>query len=178
MDCLMQACERAGWFLHAYALMTNHFHLGVETPRGNLVEGMKWLQGTFANRFNRYRSERGHVFQGRYHANVLEDEAALASVAHYIHLNPLEAGIVPIEELASYRESSLWTLFHPKQRPPCLHVEAFLTQPGKLSDTAAGHQSYLDYLRFLSSDSREQQRQAFGQMCKGWALGQAKGVKP
>jgi len=171
MECLLQACERAGWLLHAYALMSNHFHLGVETPRANLVEGMKWLQSTFANRFNRYRSEHGHVFQGRYHAKPLEDEFAMASVAHYIHLNPLEAGIVSIEDLGTFRDSSLWALLHPQARPPCLRVDAFLTQAGKFADTPAGHRSYLDYLRFLAADKEEQRRQAFEQACKGWAQG-------
>jgi hypothetical protein len=46
--------------------MRNHYHLAVETPLGNLVPGMQWLQATFANRFNRLRGERGHLFQGRY----------------------------------------------------------------------------------------------------------------
>ena len=55
--------------------MSNHYHLVVETPKGNLVEGMGWLQSTFANRFNRFRGENGHVFQGRYKALILSDEA-------------------------------------------------------------------------------------------------------
>ena len=42
--------------------MSNHYHLAVETPMPNLVAGMKWLQGTFATRFNRFHGERGHVF--------------------------------------------------------------------------------------------------------------------
>ncbi len=66
LTCLEEACKRSRWVLHAYVLMGNHYHLALETPRGNLVEGMKWLQATFANRFNRFRSENGHVFQGRY----------------------------------------------------------------------------------------------------------------
>ena len=58
-DCLFDAAVRNGWLLHAYAIMGNHFHLAVETPAGNLVSGMQWLQSTFANRFNRLRGERG-----------------------------------------------------------------------------------------------------------------------
>ena len=50
---LGRACEKTGWQVHAYCLMTNHFHLVVETPRANLVEGMKWLLGTYTLRFNR-----------------------------------------------------------------------------------------------------------------------------
>ncbi len=63
--CLFEACEKSGWRLHAYVIMRNHFHLAVETPQGNLVKGMHWLQGTFATRFNRFRSEQGYLFQRR-----------------------------------------------------------------------------------------------------------------
>lgn len=46
LKCLGQASEKTGWLIHAYVLMGNHYHLLLETPRGNLVAGMKWLQGT------------------------------------------------------------------------------------------------------------------------------------
>ena len=65
---LSEGCKRYGWQLFAHVIMRNHFHLAVETPLPNLAEGMHWLQGTFATRFNRYRGERGHLFQGRYYA--------------------------------------------------------------------------------------------------------------
>ena len=47
--CVFGACERSGWLLHAFVIMGNHYHLAVETPKGNLVAGMQWLQSTFAN---------------------------------------------------------------------------------------------------------------------------------
>jgi hypothetical protein len=50
------------WRLHAYVIMRNHFHLALETPQANLVEGMHWLLSTFSTRFNRFREERGHLF--------------------------------------------------------------------------------------------------------------------
>jgi len=171
LKCLMETCQRCGWVLHAYVIMGNHYHFAVETPQGNLVEGMKWLQATFANRFNRFRKERGHVFQGRYHAKLLEDEFALAAVAHYIHLNPVEAGLVKLETLGEFQDSSYWVLQNKAARPACLNVEAFLTQAGKLADTPAGHRSYADYLAFVSSDSAEQRRLCFDKACKGWAQG-------
>ena len=64
-ECLFDACTKSHWLLHAYVVMRNHYHLAIETPEGNLVAGMQWLQATFANRFNRFRGERGHLFQGR-----------------------------------------------------------------------------------------------------------------
>ena len=52
LETLGEACEKTGWRVHAYVLMGNHYHLLVETPEGNLVAGMKWLQGTYTQRFN------------------------------------------------------------------------------------------------------------------------------
>jgi REP element-mobilizing transposase RayT len=55
---LFEACEKGRWIVHAYVLMSNHYHLAWETPEANLLPGMAWLQETFANRFNRFRGER------------------------------------------------------------------------------------------------------------------------
>jgi len=71
--CLFEASAKSGWVLHAFVVMRNHYHLALETPTGNLVTGMQWLQATFANRFNRLRGERGHLFQGRYKALLVEE---------------------------------------------------------------------------------------------------------
>src|SRR5882762_1505194 len=68
LKCLAEACEKTGWIVHAWAVMRNHYHVALETPEPNLVEGMSWLQTAFCSRFNRYRKENGHVFQGRYKA--------------------------------------------------------------------------------------------------------------
>lgn len=64
--CLFEACEKCGWVLEGYCVMTNHFHLVIRTPEGNLVYGMKWLQSTFANRYHKFRKVHGKLFQGRY----------------------------------------------------------------------------------------------------------------
>ena len=71
-ETLFAACERFGWIVHAYVLLSNHFHVALETPEANLVRGMQWLQSTFGNRFNRLVRERGHIFQGRYKSLLIE----------------------------------------------------------------------------------------------------------
>jgi len=71
LKCLGEACDKTGWRVHAWCIMSNHYHLALSTPRANLGEGMRWLQGTFATRFNRMRQERGHLFQGRYKSLVV-----------------------------------------------------------------------------------------------------------
>jgi hypothetical protein len=79
---------------------------------------MHWLQGTFATRFNRFRKERGHLFQGRYQAILIEDAAALARVVDYIHLNPVRAEQVTAEQMVDFSWSSL-RLFVRGERPDC-----------------------------------------------------------
>jgi len=72
LDTLGEACLKTGWQVHAYCLMPNHFHLVVETPRANLVPGMKWFLGTYTSRFNRRHKLFGHLFSGRYKALIVD----------------------------------------------------------------------------------------------------------
>ena len=73
--------------------MSNHFHLVVETPKPNLVEGMKWFLGTYTSRFNRRHRLFGHLFSGRYKALIVDGNrnGYLKSVCDYVHLNPVRA---------------------------------------------------------------------------------------
>ena len=69
---LGEACAKNGFAVHAYCLMRNPFHLVVETPGGNLVDGMRWLLSTYSNRFNHRHELCGHLFSGRYKALVVD----------------------------------------------------------------------------------------------------------
>lgn len=165
---LWQTCARTGWRLYAYALMRNHYHLAFETPRPNLVEGMHWLQTTFATRFNRFRNERGHLFQGRYQALLVEPGAPLVRLVNYIHLNPVRAGIVPIERVAHFRWSSLRRLFT-AERPLSFRPEVWLEDAG-FSDDAEGRQAYRDSLARQSGD-QSLAITLHDEFCRGWAIG-------
>ena len=96
METLGQACEKTGWQVHAWCLMSNHFHLVIETPCANLVAGMKWLLGTYTGRFNRRHKEFGHLFSGRYKALIVDGSASgyLKTVCDYVHLNPARAKVL------------------------------------------------------------------------------------
>ncbi|MCC5021959.1 MAG: hypothetical protein J6386_03745 [Candidatus Synoicihabitans palmerolidicus] len=125
----------------------------------------------FRNRFNRFHCEGGHLFQGRFKSLVVENQVRLGGLCHYIHLNPARAGMCPVGELSSYRAWRMWFLNRPKSRPPFLRPDAYLTQAGGLSDDAAGHRSYLQYLRWLHEDEPTRKDMEFERMCRGWALG-------
>ncbi|MDQ5977311.1 MAG: Transposase [Verrucomicrobiota bacterium] len=170
-DCVFAACGRYGWVLHAFVIMGNHYHLAVETPQGNLVAGMQWLQSTFANRFNKLRDERGHLFQGRYKALMVEEGEGLGLLCHYIHLNPVRAGLATVARLDAYRHSSFWYLSRPKQRPEVLHCQTALTEAGQLADTPAGWRAYADYLAWQTAEGPAGKSKAYVSMSKGWALG-------
>ena len=92
---LGEVCERFNWWGHAYCLMTNHCHLLVETPDGNLSKGMRQLNGVYTQSTNRRHGLVGHLFQGRFKAILVERDAYLLALARYVVLNPLRAGMVP-----------------------------------------------------------------------------------
>ena len=169
--CLLEACETYGWRLHGFVLMRNHFHLAIETPDANLVQGMQWLQATFANRFNKLRKEHGHLFQGRYKALLVEPCYALGQVCDYIHLNPVRARICPVDALEDYRFGSFWYLQRPAKRLACMSLETALAEAGQLTDTPAGRRCYLDYLTWQVADGPAGKSKAYVNMSKGWALG-------
>jgi len=81
------------WKCRAYCLMTNHFHLLVESPTGDLSTGMRKLNGTYALRFNRDHGFQGHLFEERFHHVAIKDEWHLVNVIRYLALNPVEAGL-------------------------------------------------------------------------------------
>ena len=85
LETLGQACAKTNWQVHAYCLMSNHFHLVIETPGANLVSGMKWLLGTYTGRFNRKHKLFGHLFSGRYKALVVDGSGSgyLKTVCEY-----------------------------------------------------------------------------------------------
>ena len=167
LETVREARDLMGWQVHAYALMRNHYHLAIETPEPNLVEGMHWLQSTWATRFNRFRQERGHLFQGRYQSILVEDSAALARVVDYIHLNPVRAKIVPPDLVKSYRWTSL---------PGILKGNGWTDDRGWQADGrfaagATGRDAYARYLVEIGQDEAGWEARGLTALSRGWAIG-------
>lgn len=167
---MFEAVKRYGWELHAYVVMRNHFHLAVTTPRPNLVEGMQWLQSTYAARFNRFRGAQGHLFQGRYKAQVVEPGESLARVVNYIHLNPVRAKLVAPAQVAVFRWSSLRRFLNPQQRQPGMEASSWLQAMGK-ADNPIDWSRYVAWLVEIGSDEQAQRIEGLTELSVGWALG-------
>ncbi len=75
LDYLASATERYGAVVHVWCLMTNHYHLLLEAPAGNLSQIMRHINGAYTNYFNTKRRRSGHLFQGRYKAILVERDA-------------------------------------------------------------------------------------------------------
>ena len=103
---LKSAHLRYGAVIHAFCLMNNHYHLFIETPKGNLSQIMRHINGAYTNYFNIRHKRRGHLFQGRYKSILVEADSYAAELSRYIHLNPVRAGMVNMAEKfdwSSYR---------------------------------------------------------------------------
>lgn len=170
-EALLETAERFNWKLHAYVVMPNHYHIAVETPGANLSTGMQWLQSVFANRFNQFRSERGHVFQGRFKALVVEPGSNLTRVIDYIHLNPVRAGLIRLEDLCRYRPSSFACFFLPRRsRPKCL-TDSGWRETGGYAPGRRGVERYGADLAVKNPELLQSGKQIEVEFCRGWAIG-------
>jgi putative transposase len=178
LETLGEAGEKTGWQIHAYVLMGNHYHLLVETPEANLVDGMKWLQGAYTLRHNRRHQVRGHLFQGRYLSIVIDSDEAdyLSTASTYIHLNPARAGWISVgkEGLKSYPWSSYpFYIGRSQERPAWLRTERVLGSLGFGPKETKGYEAYIEgrVLEWGSQDGRKDLEKQWKTLRRGWYLG-------
>jgi len=173
LETLGQACEKTGWQVHAYCLMSNHFHLVVETPQPNLVVGMKWLLGTYTSRFNRRHKEFGHVFSGRYKSLIVDGSGNgyLKTVCDYVHLNPVRAGVLRAgRPLESYPWSSYGQyLKAPAKRLCWLRADRLLGEWRIPKDSPAGRKQFA--LCLEERRRQESPKADWKSVERGWCLG-------
>lgn len=172
LETLGEACAKTGWEVHAFCLMGNHFHLVVETPRANLVAGMKWFLGTYTSRFNRRHRLFGHLFSGRYKALIVDGSGNgyLKTVCDYVHLNPVRAGLLnDAAALEDYAWSSFPMYLKARPaRPEWLRVDRLLGEHRVPKDSAAGREEFRVQMEARRREGNEAEWKA---VRRGWALG-------
>lgn len=104
IDLLIESCEMWDINIAAYCLMTNHYHILLQTPEGNISRCMRHINSIYTQRYNRRHKLDGQLFRGRYKSILVSDDSHLLQLVRYIHKNPVNAGIV--NEIGKYEWSS------------------------------------------------------------------------
>ena len=126
---LNNTCQRHQWLCYAYCLMDNHYHLLIETQAATLSKGMKYLNGSYTQQFNRKHMRVGHVFQGRFKAILVEREPYLLELCRYIVLHPVRARMV--RSVKDWKWSSYKATVGLSEGVECLATDWILGNFGK-----------------------------------------------
>jgi putative transposase len=131
---LASVCGRFHWRIHAFCQMGNHYHMIAETVAATLTRGMRQLNGEYTRRFNFRNATVGHLFQGRYHAILVQRQSYLLALSRYVVLNPVRAGMVSGPEAWAW---SSYTMTCSDVPPPAwLETDWLLSQFGVERDVA------------------------------------------
>jgi REP element-mobilizing transposase RayT len=176
-----RCAAKCGFLIYSYVLMGNHYHLLLETPKANLVAGMKWFQGTYTARFNARHRLRGHLFSGRYKAVVIDGEEPSygRAVSDCIHLNPVRARIVRPghPQLRDYGWSSFPALCGREKLPGWLRAAEVLAWHHLDRRRSVDRRRYEDYLqarpgRVVQEKGSPRRGGRTGGVASGMGLGQ------
>lgn len=147
---LGEVVRRFGWIVTAYTLMTNQFHLVIETPSPTLSRGMQWLNASYAAWFNREHKRWGHLFGDRFHAFLVEKETYYRELLRYVVLNPVRAKMV--ERPEQYLWSSYRATAGYEAAPEWLQVAEIATLFGDAEAWRENYKAYVD--ETLTSEER------------------------
>ena len=162
---LAECVRRFKWVIHQFTLMTNHFHLAIETPEPTLSRGMKWLEGNYVQRTNRRHGRVGPLFQGRFKCQLVEKETSLLQLMRYIALNPVRAKMVARPE--DYRWSSHRVLAGFDTAPEWIDLKWVLSPFGP--DGQRAHATYRQFVDEGANITRAPWEDAVGQILIGSA---------
>jgi len=163
---LERSVLRCDWELLAFVIMSNHLHLLLKTPRPNLAKGMQAFLSAYAVWVAKRQQRPGHLFQGRYKAEMIEDESYYWTVSRYIHLNPVRAGLVARPE--DWGWSSYPGYVAPRRRHAWVRYETLLDawRGDRGGDDAAGA-----YRRYVKAGVADPPLSPFRDTFGGWVLG-------
>ncbi len=132
--------------VHAYCIMTTHFHLLVRSPQGRLSEAMQWIEDVYTRRYNRVRRRDGAIFRGRFQSVPVLSNVHWTATLVYLDRNPLEAHVVAAP--SDYPWCSAWQYARRRVGPRWLcrsRVEALLAdRSGPGADAARGYDAVID----------------------------------
>ncbi len=142
LEILCEACAKFNVILHSYCLMTNHYHLLIETQQENLSKVMRAINAQYAAYFNRKYKRVGHLWQGRFKSWFVTDEAYLYTLVKYIEFNPLKVKIV--KTLYEYPYCSFQMFCARKAPLRCLKNSVMFTQFTKRKERLEFFESWYD----------------------------------
>lgn len=135
LACLEETVEKYNFNIHCFCIMGNHYHLLINTPQPNLSDGMRFLNSRYARDYNALTRKDGPIFRSRFKSIYVANESYLTNVSRYIHLNPVQAGIV--DDPKDYPWSSYRDYIRKEKTFPWLNLDL----------NSLGHRSYSDFIK-------------------------------
>ena len=167
-DGLAKTIARTGWQVFAFVWMPNHIHLFVRTPKPNLSVGMQYLLSGYANWYAKRHQRTGHLFQGRFKAELVEDESYFWTLSRYVHLNPVRGKKPLVDHPSSWAWSSYPGYCRKSVRVDWIEYESVLAAwQGEMG----GKDSGLAYRRFVESGLETPPSNPLDNALEGWLLG-------
>ena len=167
---LEETHQRFGLQVHCYCLLSNHYHLLVKTPEGNLQRSMRHVGGVYTQRYNRLKKTDGPLFRGRYKAILVDQDSYLLQLSKYIHRNPLEAGLE--DWLENYEWSSYLAYIGIDKPPPWLYQQEVYEQLTSSLQRKRKYQSFVDDARMPDTFLKFYNRQRLDPILVGVCRGQ------
>jgi putative transposase len=171
VEYLGRAAIRCSWRVYAFAIMSNHLHVVLKTPEPNLARGMQSFLSAYANVWSRRHRFNGHVFQGRYRTELVEDESYLWTVTRYVHLNPVRVRLV--EHPAGWNWSSYPGYVRVRRRREWVAYDELLAAwAGEFG--GSGSQPATAYRRYVMAGLSQSPESPWAKAHHGWILGSQK----
>jgi REP element-mobilizing transposase RayT len=163
---LGRAAIRCSWRVYAFVIMSNHLHVVLKTPLPNLSAGMQGFLSAYANAWSRRHRFSGHVFQGRFRTELVEDETYLWTVTRYVHLNPVRSGTV--QHPAEWTWSSYPGYAHRRRRLEWVAYDELLAS---WEGAVGGRDPAGAYRRYVTAGIAEPPESPWKEAYLGWILG-------